>query len=159
VGLIVDALQEVGAARSIVIDEDGTILAGNATCEAAAEAGLTKVQVVDADGETIVAVRRTGLTPAQKAKLALYDNRAAELAEGWNADVLAELATELDLSQMFSVEELAKLTGDESAAGDDAESAYDSQWMIVLTCKSEDHQRDLLDRFLAEGLQCRAVAS
>src|SRR5690349_25083987 len=46
VGMIQDALQEVGAARSIVIDEAGTILAGNATVEAAAAAGITRVQVV-----------------------------------------------------------------------------------------------------------------
>jgi hypothetical protein len=117
VGTIVDALHEVGAARSIVIDEDGVILAGNATCEAAAEAGITKVQVVEADGNTIVAVRRTGLTPEQKAKLALYDNRAAELADGWDAGVLKELATEIDLSKMFSADELAELLGDEPAGG------------------------------------------
>lgn len=91
VGMIVDALHEVGAARSIVVDEDGVVLAGNATVEAAAEAGITKVMVVDADGETIVAVRRTGLTEREKTRLALFDNRAAELA-GWDAAALAEYA-------------------------------------------------------------------
>jgi hypothetical protein len=111
VGVIVDALHEVGAARSIVIDENGVILAGNATCEAAGEAGITKVHVVDADGQTIVAVRRTGLTPQQKAKLALYDNRAAELADGWDAAVLKDLSAELDLSSMFSEKELEALYG------------------------------------------------
>jgi hypothetical protein len=43
--------------------------------------GIERVQVVDTDGEMLVAVRRRGLTPEQKARLALYDNRAAELAE------------------------------------------------------------------------------
>ena len=117
VGLIVDALHEVGAARSIVIDEDGVILAGNATAEAAGEAGITKVQVVEADGQTIVAVRRRGLTAEQKAKLALYDNRAAELADGWYAGVLKELAAEIDLSQLFTADELAELTGETAKGG------------------------------------------
>lgn len=103
---IVRALQEVGAARSIVVDEVGVILAGNATVEAAAAAGIERVQVVEADGETIVAVRRSGLTPEQKAKLALYDNRAAELAD-WDGAVLAGLAEELDLSGLFFEDELA----------------------------------------------------
>src|SRR5687767_12116351 len=85
-GTIVDALHEVGAGRSIVIDEDGVVLAGNATIEAAAEVGIERVQVVDTDGSTLVAVRRTNLTADQKAKLALYDNRAAELATGWNPE-------------------------------------------------------------------------
>jgi ParB-like chromosome segregation protein Spo0J len=88
IDMIEKSLQEVGAARSIVIDEDNNILAGNGTVEAAAQAGITKLQVVDADGETIVAVRRTGLTKKQKARLALYDNKTAELAE-WDMDVLA----------------------------------------------------------------------
>lgn len=81
VGMIENALNEVGAARSIVIDEDGRILAGNATVEAAAQAGIERVQVVDADGETLIAVRRSGLTEEQKRRLALFDNRAAELEE------------------------------------------------------------------------------
>ena len=39
-GMVVDALHAVGAARSIVIDEDNVILAGNGVTEAAAEAGV-----------------------------------------------------------------------------------------------------------------------
>ena len=53
IGMLVDALQKVGASRSIVVDEDGVILAGNGVVEAASEAGLTKVQIVEADGETV----------------------------------------------------------------------------------------------------------
>lgn len=84
------SLNEVGAARSIVIDEDNQILAGNGVTEAAAEVGIENVIVVEADGKTLVAVRRTGLTPEQKTRLALYDNRAGELAE-WNAETLVWL--------------------------------------------------------------------
>ena len=50
VGMIEDALHEVGAARSIVIDENNMVLAGNATIEAAASAGIEKVLVVETDG-------------------------------------------------------------------------------------------------------------
>jgi hypothetical protein len=108
IGLIGDALREVGAARSIVIDEAGNILAGNGTIEAAAEAGITKVQVVDADGETIVAVRRRGLSKKQKQRLALYDNRASDLA-GWEADILREFETEHLLDGLFYDEEFEAL--------------------------------------------------
>ena len=105
--MIENALREVGAARSIVIDENDTVLAGNATIEAAAQAGIEKVQVVDADGETIVAVRRRGLTPEQKARLALYDNRTAELAE-WDEQAVARLLAEMPpaVNGLWSAEEL-----------------------------------------------------
>lgn len=108
VGMIRDALAEVGAARSIVIDERGVILAGNATAKAATEAGL-KLQVVDADGQSIVAVRRSNLTAKQKARLALFDNRAAEEAE-WDVDVLSGLKDDGLLEGMWSSEELEALT-------------------------------------------------
>ncbi len=102
------ALREVGAGRSIVVDEAGTILAGNATVQAAAKAGIARVRVVEADGTELVAVRRSGLTPAQKRRLALFDNRAAELAE-WDTEVLASLADEMDLSALWEPDELADL--------------------------------------------------
>jgi DNA modification methylase len=109
VGMLVDALQKVGASRSIVVDEDGVILAGNGVVEAASEAGLTKLQIVEADGETIVAVRRRGLTPAQKRELAIYDNRTAELAE-WNVEQLAaDLRNGEDLTAFFFEDELKTL--------------------------------------------------
>ncbi|OQB25738.1 MAG: DNA adenine methyltransferase YhdJ [Chloroflexi bacterium ADurb.Bin180] len=105
VGMIEKALGEVGAARSIVIDENNVVLAGNGVLEAAGNAGIERVQVVDADGETIVAVRRKGLTPEQKAKLALYDNRTAELAE-WDTEVLADIGKDIDLGEMWTADEL-----------------------------------------------------
>jgi len=93
VDMIADALRHVGAARSIVVDEHDEVLAGNGVVEAAAAAGITKVQVVEADGQTLIAVRRRGLTPEQKRALAMYDNRTAELAE-WNLPQLqADLPT------------------------------------------------------------------
>jgi ParB-like chromosome segregation protein Spo0J len=106
--LIESSLKEVGAARSIVVDETGVILAGNATVEAAARAGIDRVRVVDADGSELIAVRRTGLTEEQKRRLALFDNRAAELAD-WDSGVLAALASETDLSHLWTEDELADI--------------------------------------------------
>ncbi len=111
--LIADALRDVGAARSIVIDETGMVLAGNATVTAATQAGLSRVRIIDADGSELIAVRRSGLSPEQKTRLALYDNRTAELAE-WDTDVLAALADEVDLSALWDSDELADLFGQDA---------------------------------------------
>lgn len=109
IAMIVDALKSVGAARSIVIDEKNEVLAGNGVLAAATAAGLTKVQVVDAEGDTIIAVRRRGLSEDDKRKLALYDNRTGELAE-WNADqLLADLAAGADFAPWFSDQELKSI--------------------------------------------------
>lgn len=114
--LIVEALNDVGAARSIVVDENGTVLAGNATIAAASEAGLSRVRIVDADGTELIAVRRSGLTPEQKTRLALYDNRTAEMAE-WNPDMLASLADDIDLAALWDSDELADLLDGDDAPG------------------------------------------
>ena len=110
VGMIVKSLQEVGAARSGVIDEQGNVLAGNATLEALAQAGIERVKVVEANGNEWVVVRRKGLTEEQKKKLALYDNRTAELAE-WDTGILKDLYSENEglLADMWFDGELAKL--------------------------------------------------
>jgi ParB-like chromosome segregation protein Spo0J len=109
--LITGSLKEVGAARSIVIDEDNVILAGNATVAAARAAGLRNVQVVEADGETVIAVRRSGLTPEQKRRLALFDNRAAELAD-WDREMLLSLAQDTDLTGLWTDDDLSALLGE-----------------------------------------------
>ena len=126
IGMIVNSLQQVGASRSIVIDEDYNILAGNGTVEAAQLAGIERMRIVDADGEEIIAVRRTGLSDDQKRKLALYDNRTAELAD-WNLDqMLEDINAGLDFDGMFGKAELDELLKDIRPAGDeDAEPQID----------------------------------
>ena len=109
IGVIVDSLQRVGAARSIVIDEYGVVLAGNGVVEGAAEAGIERVRIIESDGHELIAVRRRGLTDEQKRALAIADNRAAELAT-WNLDQLrADADAGLDLAEFFAPVELADL--------------------------------------------------
>jgi len=112
IGMIRDALGEVGAARSIVIDEDGRILAGNGVVEAAADAGIERVQVVDADGETIIAVRRHGLTPEQKKRLAYFDNRTGDLSDWDPIQIAVDAGDGFDFAGLFSDKELASVIGD-----------------------------------------------
>lgn len=124
IGQIVSSLQEVGGARSIVIDEDNIILAGNGVIEAAGIAGIENVRVIEADGNEIIAVKRTGLTPEQKTRLALWDNRATELAE-WDVD---QLQIEFDsgmLDGMFSEFELSDF-GFQEVKPEEWQNAFDS---------------------------------
>ena len=111
VGMVEHSIQRDGFGRSILVANDGTIIAGNATIEAAAAAGIENVVVVESDGRSVIAVKRTDVEPGSPEfhKLALSDNRAAELAE-WDADVLAALAEDgVDLDQFWFEDELARL--------------------------------------------------
>jgi hypothetical protein len=112
--LIESSLSEFGAARSIVIDEAGTVLAGNGTLEAAASIGIEQVLIVPADGNTLVAVQRSDLNDRQKHRYAIADNRASDLSE-WDAATLADLGNEdpdLHLESYFTAAELDALMAD-----------------------------------------------
>lgn len=116
VDMVSDSLRQVGAARSIVIDEDDVVLAGNGVTAAAAAAGITKVRVIEADGQEIIAVRRRGLTPEQKRALSLYDNRTAELS-AWNYDQLqADKEAGLSLQPYWTEGEEAIMLGQAAPA-------------------------------------------
>lgn len=109
--MIERSLQEFGAARSLVIDEAGLILAGNGTAEAAAAIGIERVLVVPADGRTLIAVQRTDLTEAQKAEYGVADNRTSDLSE-FDGAALASLLEEIptiDLGPWFTDDEFKAL--------------------------------------------------
>jgi ParB-like chromosome segregation protein Spo0J len=161
---IADLLREVGAARSIVIDETGVVLAGNGVLAAAGRAGIDQVQVVEADGKTLIAVRRSGLTRRQKAQLAIGDNRTNELGAG-QVPALTGLAEDvgLDLAEIgFSPEELAQLNSDLTAGAPAApaqEPTIGESFQVVVECRDEAEQQSVYDRMTGEGFRCRVLTT
>jgi ParB-like chromosome segregation protein Spo0J len=89
IGVIEDSMQTDGAGRSILVDQDGVTIAGAGAWEAATQVGITRAAVIETDGDTLVVVKRT-VTPEQRIRLALADNRATELST-WDADRLGDL--------------------------------------------------------------------
>jgi hypothetical protein len=98
--VISKSLEQFGACRSIVIDENDVIRAGNGTFEEAGQLGIEKVLVVEADGNTIVAVKRKGLSESDWKQYAIADNTASDFST-WDFDLLNDLAQEVDLSEFF----------------------------------------------------------
>lgn len=60
--VLASSLEQYGAGRSVLIDKDGNLIAGNKTAEQAANAGIEDVIVVQTDGSQLVAVQRTDLS-------------------------------------------------------------------------------------------------
>lgn len=108
--MIRDSLCNYGVGRSIAIDEQDQLLAGEGTVRAALENGITDVLIVEPPPGTLVAVRMTGLTKEQKAGYALADNRSSDLSV-FDGATLQELSNNLDLSQFWDDQELATLLG------------------------------------------------
>ena len=77
---------ELGAGRSVLIDKDNRIIAGNKSAKAATKAGISKVLVIDTTGDEIIAVKRKDLDiDSQKGReMALVDNLSSEKNLEWD---------------------------------------------------------------------------
>ncbi len=90
--LMDESLRQFGLGRSILIDKNNRIIAGNKTTEKAGELGFEDVLVVETDGKTLVAVKRTDIDLDSKAgrELALADNATAKANLDWDEKAIAE---------------------------------------------------------------------
>lgn len=137
-GAIEQSIQKSGFGRSILIDRNNKIIAGNKSCEVAGENGFEDVIIVETDGRAIVAVKRTDLdlNTDEKAKfLAIADNRAGELSLDWSPEVLAEINTEIDLGGLWTSDEISELLADLNPGNGGGSGQED-----------DDSVRDLIDR-------------
>ena len=115
------SLTECGAGRSVLVDKDGCLIAGNGVYEQAEKMGI-KTRVVETDGTELVVVKRTDLaTDDQKRKLlALADNATSDGVE-WddvtiNADFGVETLQDWGIVVDFEVEE-EKQSASQTGAG------------------------------------------
>lgn len=90
VGMIADSIQEVGFMRPGVIDEDGTVWAGNGTTDAAIQAGYTRAVIIETEGDVAVYHQRSGLSPLEKLRYSIEDNQAT-LTSSWDVAFMKEL--------------------------------------------------------------------
>lgn len=82
------SLKECGAGRSVLVDKDGCLIAGNGVFEQAQAMGIP-TRVIETDGTELVVVKRTDLrTDDDKRKLlALADNATSDNVE-WDMETL-----------------------------------------------------------------------
>ena len=96
--LIDESLRRFGLGRSILIDKNNRIIAGNKTAEKAADIGFTDVVVVEVDGNQLVAVKRKDidLDSAKGRELALADNATGKANLCFDTDLIMQEAEKFD---------------------------------------------------------------
>ena len=69
------SFKELGAGRSILLDKNGNIIAGNKSQKAAIAAGIKRVRVIETTGDELVAVKRTAvdIDAAEGRKITVLD--------------------------------------------------------------------------------------
>lgn len=120
--IIKKSLEDCGAGRSVLVDKDNILIAGNGVYEQAQALGLN-VRVVESDGTDLIVVKRTDISSEdQKRKLlALADNHASDTSVFDFDMVLNDFkAEDLDLWE-FSLGDLkidlSEIKADESRVG------------------------------------------
>jgi hypothetical protein len=96
--LIAQSLRDLGFGRSILIDNDNTIIAGNATFVEADKLGMP-IKVIETDGTELVAIKRTDLQEGdlKRKQLGVIDNLATDKSE-FDSELIKLDFDDLDLS-------------------------------------------------------------
>lgn len=87
-GIIVESMKEVRAGRSVVLDANDVIRAGNATVSVAPEAGIHEGIEVETRGDKLLIHKRADLTDERAAKrMSIADNASTD-ASTWDIEML-----------------------------------------------------------------------
>ena len=118
--MIERSLTDLGAGRSVVVDKNGKIIAGNKTTETAVESGFEDAIFIQTDGTKLIVHQRMDLdldTDSKAKQLAIADNRTSEVSLTWSPEILAEIAEDVDLGDYFTENEMDKLLEDMNQDG------------------------------------------
>jgi DNA modification methylase len=118
------SLETFGAGRSLLLDKNLNIIAGNKTHGKAGEQGIENVILVHTTGDQLVAVVRDDLDINSKEArgLAIADNQVAVVDIAFDGEELARLQLEgVDLGPMFREDELDALFDDAAGIGGDGD--------------------------------------
>ena len=153
VAQIAESITQWGFTNPILIQPDGTIIAGHGRFLAAQSLSMAEVPVLVISGWTQEQIRA----------YVLADNKLAENA-GWDEDLLKlelgdlkESGFDLGLAG-YTDDEIDKLLT-EPEAPDASPQITEMNYAIILRCDSEQSQMELLARFENEGLKCEALIS
>lgn len=106
-GIIRKSLEECGAGRSVLMDKENYLIAGNGVYEEAQALGIP-VRVVETDGKELVVIKRTDLAleDDRRKLLALADNHASDTSEFDMDLVIENFSDDLLKDWEFSLEDV-----------------------------------------------------
>ncbi len=150
--LIEESLRKFGAGRSILLDKNNRIIAGNKTVENAVNAGLDNVIIVETDGNQIVAVKRKDidLDSAKGRELALADNATGKANLAWDMEIIEEQ------SRLYAIDPedwgISLPEPEEETPEDDQKKVLDTR--LVVECGDVGKLSLLFSELQDRGFKC-----
>lgn len=122
--LIEKSLRELGAGRSILLDKNNRIIAGNKTIENANIVGLKDIVIIETNGKQIVAVKRTDidLNTQKGRELALADNSTSKVNIEWDQENIKKIQQEWGIDiESWGMQEFSEFKPIDETIDDDFE--------------------------------------
>lgn len=137
--LIKKSINETGLGRSVVIDSENELIAGNGVVSQLPEG--TPIRVIETDGSELVVVKRTDLKTKdeKRKKLALMDNSASDAVE-WDLD---------NIRDDFDLESLEEM-GVNLDLGDDGGKDIDMENKTVKIIINYKDSPEVIEKFIQE---------
>lgn len=152
--LIKKSITEHGTGRSILVDKNAKIIAGNKTTENFKELGFEKVKIVKAMPDELVVVQRDDIdldTPQGRA-MALADNKTSEANLEWDFEMMQEeLPTEV--LEDWGIE----LTEDKTESEEDLSDRVMESYEVIISCSGEIEQEQIFLELTKKGYECRVL--
>lgn len=149
--LMDESLRKFGLGRSILIDKNNRIIAGNKTAEKAGELGFEKVVIVETDGNTIVAVKRKDIDLDSKKgrELALADNATSKANLSWDEDIIMQCSEQFE----FDPEEWG-VSMSEPQEDEEKEQKKEAETRLIVECEDITKLSLLFSELQERGFDC-----
>ena len=155
--LIEKSLRKFGAGRSVLIDKNNRIIAGNKTHENAEAIGMDDVIIVETDGKKLVAVKRTDidLDSPEGREMALADNATVKADLIWDTDQMDSVAEDygIDLDE-WNVDTEEKGT---NSSPSDISGNFQFEYKVEISCVDERDQERVYNEMKERGYECRIL--
>lgn len=162
------SIESCGVGRSVVVDRNNVLIAGNKTHLQAIEAGITRIRVIETDGDELIVHRRRDLDldapsddpAAIKARvLSIADNRTSQVSQNIDLEMVAAQIQEIHVAPedvFYTVEELQVAVPDGAeTSGSGSGAGVGEGYGVFVTCRNERDQQTFYERMRAEGRECR----
>lgn len=157
--LMEKSFRELGAGRSVLLDKNNRIIAGNKSIETAASIGLDNVIIVETTGDQIVAVKRMDVDLDSKhgRELALADNSTSKVNLAWDDEAIQQISENWDIKpDEWGIKEFAEVPLEEDAFADKGVSSK-NQFGVIVMCEDETEQTEVFAKLKLQGFNCKVV--
>lgn len=164
-GLVADSIGNLGLGRSVLVDKNNKLIAGNKTMQQATALNFDECLIVETTGEQLVVVRRMDLDlddendPRGRA-LALADNRAAAVNLKWNPENMKihfDAAMSLSMPDMVFELDIKSETSGGGGESKDQSDKIGKMFKIELDFADEAEQAAAFDALTEQGYQCKIL--